>query len=117
MAIIVKTPDPAGLLKAIRKAIDDKEVVTWSYDADGDFTHEPEQWKNKAWLRPVIPASPSDEIRFNILKQKGINMSKATYGVYHGRFIEMLLSHFDLKFQNASATALPIAGDRVSEPL
>lgn len=33
-------------------------------------------------------------------------MIKEIYGIYHGRFIEMLLSHFDDSFSNASATAL-----------
>ena len=42
MAVIVKTGDPAGLLKKIKKAIDDKHIETWSYDSDGDFTHTPE---------------------------------------------------------------------------
>ena len=54
MAIIIKTNNPSGLLKAIYKAIDDKEIETWIYDADKDFTHTPDQWKNKAWLRPKV---------------------------------------------------------------
>ena len=29
------------------------------------------------------------------------------YGIYHGRFIEMLLNHFDKRFTEASATANP----------
>jgi hypothetical protein len=114
MAVIVKTSDPAGLLAAIRKAIDDGHVVTWSYDADGDFTHTPEQWKFKAWMRPSIPTSPTGEIRFYILHNRNVNMTRAIYGVYHGRFIEMLLSHFDTRFQNATATAMPITGDVTS---
>jgi predicted nucleic acid-binding protein len=36
-----------------------------------------------------------------------------TYAVYHGRFIEMLLTHFDLKFTQARASALPETGDIV----
>jgi hypothetical protein len=32
-------------------------------------------------------------------------MTKTIYGVYHGRFIEMLLTHFDNEFSAASATA------------
>lgn len=52
MALSVKTDNPSGLLTSIRKAIDNKVVSTWSYDKDGDFSHTPDQWKNKAWLRP-----------------------------------------------------------------
>jgi hypothetical protein len=34
------------------------------------------------------------------------------YGVYHGRFVEMLLNHFDNRFSEATVTALPSKGDR-----
>lgn len=116
MAVIVKNSEPAGLLKAIKKAIDDGHIVTWSYDTDGDFTHVPEQWKHKAWFRPSIPANTTGEIHFFILKQQSVPVISSTvYAIYHGRFIEMLLAHFDAKFQNASATALPISGDQTHD--
>lgn len=108
MAIIIRTSDPAGLLKKIKNAIDKNEVETWVYDSDGDFIHTPEQWKNKAWLRPKIYAG---ELRLGILKQKEVDLSKTVYGVYHGRFIEMVLTHFDDDFTNASATAIKTEPD------
>jgi hypothetical protein len=101
MAIVIKTDNPTHLLTLIKKAIDDKTIVTWSYDNDGDFTHTPDQWEFRAWLRPQININ---ELRLGILKNKGEEMSYSLYGVY-GRFIEMLLSHFDTKFTIASATA------------
>jgi hypothetical protein len=107
MAIIVKTNNPSGLLKAIYKAIDDKKIETWAYDTDKDFTHVPDQWKNKAWLSPKIYTG---ELRLGIIGQKNTTMSKLIYGVYHGRFIEMLLTHFDRDFTTAIATA------QVTEP-
>jgi hypothetical protein len=102
MAIVIKTKNPSALLNAIYKAIDDKKVETWSYDADKDFTHVPDQWRNKAWLRPKVNIG---ELRFGILGQKDVKMSELIYGVFHGRFIEMLLTHFDNDFTDASATA------------
>ena len=102
MAVIVKTSNPSTLLKKIKKAIDDKKIDTWSYDDDGDFTHTPEQWRSKAWLKPKIYSS---ELRFGILGQKETKMTTYIYGIYHGRFIEMLLNHFDSDFTQASATA------------
>jgi hypothetical protein len=102
MAIIVKTNNPSGLLSAIHKAIDDNKVETWSYDRDGDFTHTPAQWKGQAWLRPRTYAG---ELRFGIIKRQDVDLSKLIYGVYHGRFIENLLVHFDNSFTLASATA------------
>ena len=102
MTIIVKTNDPSELLKLIRNAIDDKKVETWLYDSDGDFSHTPAQWKYKAWLRPKIYAG---ELRLGIIKQKDVDLSTLYYAVYHGRFIEMLLTHFDKKFSSTLATA------------
>ena len=102
MAIIIKTNTPSNLLAAIKKEIDEGKIQTWSYDSEGDFTHTPEQWEFDAWLRPKIY---NGELRFGILKNKNINLSTVIYGVYHGRFIEMLLSHFDNKFTTVQATA------------
>lgn len=43
---------------------------------------------------------------FGLVGQKDITMTKPIYGVYHGRFSEMLLTHFDLDFSNIIMTAL-----------
>ena len=97
----IKTDNPSGLLASIKKAIDDKTVATWSHDKDGDFTHTPEQWKSKAWLRPKLETG---ELRFVIISPKDTTLTKMVSGIYHGRFIEMLTSHFDTKFSTATAT-------------
>ena|ERR1700761_3274427 len=102
MALIFTTPDPAQLLKEIKAGIDNKDIETWVYDADGDFTHKPTQWYQKAYLRPKIYTG---ELRFGILNASGTELSRLHYAVYHGRFIEMLLTHFDEKFTKALATA------------
>ena len=39
-------------------------------------------------------------------------MSKLVYAVYHGRFIEALLTHFDMMFYEATALALADDDDR-----
>jgi hypothetical protein len=108
MAIVVKTSDPAALLKVIREAVDEGHVVTWSYDLDGDFTHTPSQWKHKAFFTPSIPSYPRDEINFLVTTSDGKGITPEIYAIYHGRFIEMLLAHFDEQFQMASATAQPV---------
>lgn len=107
MAIIIKTNDPNNLLVEIKKTIDTKAIETWSYDSDGDFTHTPEQWKLKAWLRPKIGTG---ELMFGIIGRNDVQLSTYIYGVYHGRFIEMLLNHFDNKFTEAYATSMPKTG-------
>lgn len=101
MTIIVKTSNPSDLLKKIKKAIDDNEVRSWSYDKDGDFTHDSEQWSKKAWLRPK---TEDGELRLTIIPPKDTKISNQVYGLYHGRFIDMLLTHFDSQFTTATAT-------------
>lgn len=102
MAIIVQTPAPAKLLADIKTAIKEGHVETWLVDPEGDFTHEPEQWRKKAWLNPtVVPGV----LVFGLLGQKNVTMTKAIYGTYHGRFIEMLLTHFDDEFTSIMSTA------------
>jgi hypothetical protein len=104
MAIIIKIDNPSGLLTAIKKAIDEKSIETWSYDKDGDFIHTTSdgQWINKAWLRPKIYIG---ELRFGLLGVKDTKMTEEIYSIYHGRFTEMLIAHFSTKFSNITVTA------------
>lgn len=113
MAIIVTTDKPRALLKAIKAQIDAGEIETWVYDSDGDFTHAPKQWVHKAWLRA---ATETGELVFTIIPPENTKMSRTVYAVYHGRFVEMLLTHFDLQFSTAETTALPTRGDSVAAP-
>lgn len=109
MAIIVKTSNPSRLYQKIKDKVNSENPLeTWSLDKDGDFTHSPPQWDKKAWLRPTIE---SDHLKLRIIPPKGSHISRTTYAVYHGRFIEMLLTHFDEHFHEAHATAMPALGD------
>jgi hypothetical protein len=111
MAINFETTTPRKLLAAFKKAIDDKHVVTWAYDNDGDFYHTPPQWKDKAWLRPVI--FESQRLTLNYLTRTATT-SGPDYAVYHGRFIESMLTHCDELFTSAVATSMPTNSDKVS---
>ncbi len=110
MAVRVYCESPGTLLRKIKAAIRDGSIETWEVDDAGDFTHVPEQWSKKAWLRPKIM---DDHLIFNIVGQESKPMARAVYGVYHGRFIEMLLNHFDRDFDRAYATALGAKGDYI----
>lgn len=112
MAIHFKTNTPKKLLAAFKTAIDEGKVVTWGYDADGDFTHTAQQWKSLAWLRPKI--KDAEQLTPIILKPKNSKISSEVYAIYHGRFIESMLVHCDSLFTNAIATAFPADGDIVS---
>ena len=111
MSLALFSKDPAGLLRAFKKAIDEGHVATWKYDSDGDFTHNTEQWRNEAWLRPKVQ---SDRLALTILKPKNKNITREVYAIYHGRFIESMLAHCDSLFDNANATAMATVGDIVS---
>jgi hypothetical protein len=104
MAANFETTTPKKLLVTFKKAIDDGHIVTWEYDkTSGDFTHTPPQWKNKAWLRPTV--YEGQRLVFNIIGRNDEKLLKATYGLYHGRFIESMLTHCDGLFTVATATA------------
>jgi len=108
--VTISTSSPSQLLQRFKKAIDDKHVVTWKYYGDGDFTHTPEQWANKAYMRPSVEAG---QLKFNIVKTASLVVTTSVYAIYHGRLIESFLEHFDQSFGNAYGTALPTAGDMV----
>jgi hypothetical protein len=108
MAINVETSAPKGLLGAIKKAIDEKHVQTWEYDKDGDFTHTATQWNRKAWLRP---STENGALRLTIVPPQNSTISTEIYAIYHGRFVEMLLAHFDQSFSEVSVTAVATSGD------
>jgi hypothetical protein len=112
MAIHVYTSRPNALLRAIREAVREGRIETWSCDRDGDFTHATPQWRNRAWLCPSVEAER--QVMFHVLPPRGAAVSRLVYGVYHGRFVEMLLVHFDGQFDRVTSSSMPEARDRIS---
>ena len=110
MAITVVGSRPTALVAAIKKAIDNKHIQTWSYTAGGDLTHSPPQWKNKAWLRPLIVGT---SLQFGVIRPKVGSVSKEVFGIFQGRFIEMLIVHFPEAFTKAEATSQAAGNDLV----
>jgi hypothetical protein len=43
---------------------------------------------------------------FAIVGRQNVKMTREVYAIFHGRFAEMLLAHFDLEFSTVSATPL-----------
>ena len=103
MALMVVTSRPKELLAKIKKAIDEGHIDTWVYDVDGDFTHSRPQFDQKAWMRPSIGQGC---LSFGLLGKRDVVMTKLIYGIYHGRFAEMLLTHFDIDFSSLQLSAL-----------
>lgn len=105
MAIYVETNSPQSLVDKIKEAIDQNKIDTWSYDSDGDFTHNVDQWRYNAWIRPKVEDT---RVVFAILGRTDKPLSVIDYGVYHGRFVEMLLNHFDGHCTAISVTPMPV---------
>ncbi|MDC1175102.1 hypothetical protein OAT67_06890 [Bacteriovoracaceae bacterium] len=110
MAVYIKTSSPEKTLKKVKDLIQKNEIVTWEFDEDGDFFHSPKQWKGKAWMRPKVEAG---QIGFYIVPTSSSAISSTVYAIYHGRLIEMFLTHLDSEFDNAIATSYPVEGDNV----
>ncbi len=81
------------LLKEINVLIGLNRIQTWEYDSMGDYTMNPPQWRKQAWMR--FQKEAGNKIKFGIVQRRDVNLSKEVYAVYHGRFTEMLLAHFD----------------------
>ena len=111
MAIYVSTDNPQDLLDKIKDYINKGKIDTWSFDSEGDFTHCADQWKNKAWFRPKIVG---EYLVFGILGNTEVTMTKQLYGLYHGRFIEMVLSHFDSNMKSLKPTVMKSKYDSFS---
>ncbi len=100
MALYVNTKDANALLNKLKKAIRDNQVRTWEIDQDGDYTYVPEQWKNEAWIRYRETRPTPQCLVFGIVARKSKLLTKTVYGIYMGRFAEMLSTHFDDDFDS-----------------
>ena len=50
------------------------------------------------------------ELKLGILSRNDRKMSTLVYGLYHGRFAEMLLVHFDMDIENIVISSMPERG-------
>lgn len=110
MSIFVKTKSPALLIERIKAEIEKGSIVTWSIDSDGDFTHTAEQWKYQAWIRAKVEP---ERVVFFIICRNDKDLSVEDYGIYHGRFTELLLNHFDKDCDSIEVTPLATSYDSV----
>ena len=101
---LVSHVTPKMLLDKILEQIDNGIIDTWEIDSDGDLTHTPYQWKGEAWFQYRPNES---ELIFGIVARRDKKMSKVIYGLYHGRFSEMLLTHFDSQIKEITISSMP----------
>ena len=110
MSIYVRTENPRKLVDDINEKINNSGIDTWSVDKDGDYTHTSQQWQFHAWIHPIIE---TDRIVFAIWGRVSENLSVVDYAIYHGRFVEMLLAHFDQQCTSIEISSLASGYDRV----
>jgi hypothetical protein len=106
----LKTNDPSGLLAAIKKRIDSRDIQSWFYDNDGDFTLKAPRWEFEAWLRPAVEIG---SLNMAIVAPLNERLSAETYAVFHAQFMQMVLTWFDDQVDEAIATAMPEDADDV----
>lgn len=101
MEITVYTKNAKNLLSKISQKITDDELKTWDIVKDADkndlFSHTPEQWKEKAMLKPKINV---DNLKLSICWWTGKELEERVKGYILGRFIEVLMVHFRKEFDN-----------------
>lgn len=104
MSLMLETQDPKELVQLIIKEIASGQIATWQYEKGKGFTHttSSDQWEDRAYL---IPKSNGNKLYFGIRMPKNEEDSAIVYGVYLGRFAEMLLSHFDNYFEKLVITS------------
>lgn len=110
MSITIYTKHPEGLLSSIKEKIAENKIMTWELRDNVFFAYVPPQWKNKAWMK-CVDIKKEESITFGIIKPKGKNISKETYSIYHTRFAEILLTHFDTIINSVSISALGTSFD------
>jgi hypothetical protein len=111
MALNFETSDPGKLLAAFKAAIDAKQIVTWSYDQSGDFTHTPDQWRNHAWMRPSVE---NGRLVMRFFGRSDEVTTWEVYAVFHGRFIESMTAHCNKLFSEVRMPPNPTAVDAVT---
>lgn len=104
--IEIHTNNPRDLVRNINVAIDEGRIATWLYDEDGDYIQNKTQWIGKAWMTPMYDETDRTLLRFCIVEPKTQNLSCSTYAVYHGRFLEMLLTYFDRDILSISVSPI-----------
>lgn len=78
----------------------------WHIDSEGDYSLIDELWERKAWMTPVFDPDNPHILRYGIIGSSSYKMTKGVYGVYHGRFAEMLLTFFDTEIETLNISPL-----------
>jgi hypothetical protein len=122
MAILTTTKNPKGLVAALKAAIKIRAAHTWVHRATAKykdlFTHNGEgnRFLEAAFFCPSVVAGG---VIFNLYSPGSKPVEYGVWGVYHGRFVELLVNHGDDLCEFIEVPPLPTAGDvrRLSKPM
>lgn len=114
MSIKVKTNTAQRLVANIKRAVDAGEIQTWRrvvHEGVDYYTHDTssDQWLKQAYIQPSI--NLNGDLSFYVIGVKNITVDQYTFGVYQGRFIQMMIAHFPDDFNEATATSKADIGD------
>lgn len=112
--IIVITKRPYTLLKNINNLIDNYAIRTWEYDSDSDYTHCSPQLRFHAWFRALV--TKGEKIEFIIVGNTRRPATIDEYAIYHGKFTEMLITHFSNIISKIEITPQPTRNDLIQIP-
>jgi hypothetical protein len=102
MKIRVITPTPKKLVNTINKAIEGGELKTWDIVRNDKeevlYTHTPDQWNETAMLKPKVYVGKTVFTVTNWKKNES-NITDDIRGYVLGRFIEILMVHFNKHFE------------------
>lgn len=104
MAIYVRTSRPRSMVRKIRELISEDEIMAWEIDEDNDFTHSSVQWGGLAWIHPIIE---EERVVFSIIGAQSNPLTRITYGIYMGRFLECLIIHMTSFIQSIRVSPYP----------
>lgn len=105
MAIYIRTQNPQNLIESINKSIQIRDIVTWAVDREGDYTIDRDQWRFRAWMRPIIEEG---QLVMAIIQSRKYPLTNELYGVYHGRLVSTILAHFSNQIEDIRVTPQPI---------
>ena len=101
---------PLKLVSDIRQKINEGIITSWETDPDGDFTQKSEKWKYRAWFHPYIE---EQRVVFAIWGRKQYDLTIEEYAAYHGKFVRMVLTHFDKQVDSMEITPLATNYDSI----
>ena len=104
MALIITTNNPCDIIRRFRELVNNNQIQTWQVDSDGDYTISREQWRFQAWMRPMVDGN--NKLIFRFISSTKHPITRALYGVFHGRLAATLLAHFDTDMERLEITPL-----------